>query len=274
MRVDTGRLRVVAAQPVAALQPSDDAGAALEPSVDDATTAGSYIRAHRKRQGLSLDQLAVATKIPRRQLELLEEDRHDELPGMVFIKGFLRCCARSLELDPDTVQGLLYDQEREQLRTRRREAADAESNLRAAKTPRAYQARAKLERSKNKKASEPVRPGLRAPSLARPARTEERPVRRGPAALAEPKPSASKPPRSLADAQVANLPLLPPALAESLDGLRRRVREWAVDWVARLPMAQIVLWVVVALAVALIVLAAFSLASGQAAGVSPGTGGL
>lgn len=70
---------------------------------------------------MSLDQLSIITKIPRRQLELLEEDRYGELPGMVFTKGFLRCCARALELDPDTVLGLLYDREREQLRARRRE---------------------------------------------------------------------------------------------------------------------------------------------------------
>jgi cytoskeletal protein RodZ len=70
---------------------------------------------------MSLDQLAAATKIPRSQLELLEADRFEELPGMVFVKGFLRCCARALELDADTVLGLLYERERTQLRKRRRD---------------------------------------------------------------------------------------------------------------------------------------------------------
>ena len=62
---------------------------------------------------MSLEQLAMATKIPRSSLALLEEDRFDELPGMVFAKGFLRCCARTLGLDEDTVLGLLYERERE-----------------------------------------------------------------------------------------------------------------------------------------------------------------
>jgi hypothetical protein len=62
---------------------------------------------------MSLDQLAMATKIPRSSLALLEEDRFDELPGMVFAKGFLRCCARTLGLEEDTVLGLLYERERE-----------------------------------------------------------------------------------------------------------------------------------------------------------------
>ncbi len=89
---------------------------------EERPTPGAYLRAQRKRRGMSLDQLSIITKIPRRQLELLEEDRFGELPGMVFTKGFLRCCARALELDPDTVLGLFYEREREQLRARRRDA--------------------------------------------------------------------------------------------------------------------------------------------------------
>ena len=122
MRVDTGRLRVVAAEPVESLEL--DAAAPL-PEEPGSTTPGAYLRAQRERRGLSLEQLAAQTKIPRRQLELLEHDRFEELPGMVFTKGFLRCCARALELDPDAVLGLLYEREREQLRARRRDAVPA-----------------------------------------------------------------------------------------------------------------------------------------------------
>ncbi|HLT34791.1 MAG TPA: helix-turn-helix transcriptional regulator [Enhygromyxa sp.] len=128
MRVDTGRLRVVEtiersdASPRRKRRP-----AAAEPQVSEVEpeqrTPGAYIHHQRKRKGMSLDQLAVLTKIPRAQLELLEADRYEELPGMVFAKGFLRCCARALELDPDTVLGLLYERERERLRARRRESS-------------------------------------------------------------------------------------------------------------------------------------------------------
>lgn len=102
MRVDTGRLRVVA-------------GEALEPVMTEEAgppSPGAYIRHHRIRRGMSLEQLAIDTKIPRSSLALLEEDRFDELPGMVFAKGFLRCCARTLGLEEDTVLGLLYERER------------------------------------------------------------------------------------------------------------------------------------------------------------------
>jgi cytoskeletal protein RodZ len=190
MRVDTGRLRIVAesrgstASSAAESRELQGPAKGLElGSDDDAPLPGAYIRAQRKRLGMSLDQLAVLTKIPRRQLESLEEDRYGELPGLVFAKGFLRCCARALDLDPETVIGLLYEREREQLRAKRRESSGV-----------------------------------------------------GPSVPAE-------------------------------FGRRRgnRASRWLVARLDRLPSAQILMWLIVALVVALIVLTAFTLASGQAA---------
>ncbi len=112
MRVDTGRLRVVPVE----LDSS-------EPGIadDGPTSPGRYIRDQRTRAGMSLEQLAAATKIPVRQLTRLEDDDFSEMHGMVFVKGFYRCCARVLHLDEEHVLGLLYEQEREQMRTRRRD---------------------------------------------------------------------------------------------------------------------------------------------------------
>jgi len=72
---------------------------------------------------MSIEQLAIDTKIPRASIEALEEDRFGALPGPVFVKGFFRCCARSLELDPETVLSLLHEHERalQQLKSGRRE---------------------------------------------------------------------------------------------------------------------------------------------------------
>ncbi|TPV93945.1 MAG: hypothetical protein B7733_17695 [Myxococcales bacterium FL481] len=113
MRVETSRLRVID------LLPADDVTDDCE---SPAPTPGAYIREHRKRSGLSLEQLAAATKIPKRQIEAIEHDRFGELPGLVFVKGFLRCCARAMKLDEETVIGLYYEQERAALQTRRRES--------------------------------------------------------------------------------------------------------------------------------------------------------
>ena len=122
MRVEPG-LRVVDPQ-----HPVDDVG-------EGSASPGAYVREQRKRRGMSLEQLAVATKIPKRQLALLEDDRFEEVPGPVFVKGFLRCCARALKLEEETVLGLLYEQERAQLLARRREPTAP--NATAARSPAA-----------------------------------------------------------------------------------------------------------------------------------------
>jgi cytoskeletal protein RodZ len=121
MRVDTGRLRVVPPDTALAahLDDLDDLGELPELEDDGISSPGAYIRKHRLRRGLSVEQLAVATKIPRSSLELLEDDRYGDLPGPVFVKGFLRCAARALSLSPDAVMELLYERERAALQARR-----------------------------------------------------------------------------------------------------------------------------------------------------------
>lgn len=64
---------------------------------------GTFLRRERELRGIALDEVADATRIPVRQLERLEEDRFAELPGEVFIKGYLRAYARSVGLSSDEV---------------------------------------------------------------------------------------------------------------------------------------------------------------------------
>ncbi len=113
---ETSRLRVVAAAATDARR--DDT---LDASDSAVPSPGRYIKEQRKRQGMSIDQLAAATKIPRSSLAFLEADQHDALPGPVFVKGFLRCCARALRVEPEEVMELVYERERELLLARRRE---------------------------------------------------------------------------------------------------------------------------------------------------------
>ncbi|MCA9714463.1 MAG: helix-turn-helix domain-containing protein [Myxococcales bacterium] len=113
MRVPTGRLRIVS-----------PTGGDDGPSSPWPASPGRYIQEQRIRLGLTLEELATRTKIPRTSLEALEGDRHEELPGPVFVKGFLRCCARSLHLEVDVVLELLLEQERvERERVAKAEAA-------------------------------------------------------------------------------------------------------------------------------------------------------
>jgi transcriptional regulator with XRE-family HTH domain len=114
MQAELSRLRVVAPD---APQPVEH-DEALDEGVP---TPGGYIREQRQRRGLSIEQLAVATKIPASSLRLLENDDFGALPGPVFVKGFLRCCTRALGLPSETVMELLYERERVALHARRQQ---------------------------------------------------------------------------------------------------------------------------------------------------------
>lgn len=125
MQAEMSRLRVVASD---APQPVEH-----DDSIDeDVPTPGGYIREQRQRRGLSVEQLAVATKIPASSLRLLEADEFGALPGPVFVKGFLRCCTRALGLPSDTVMELLYERERAALQARRQQQRPSHAELDAA----------------------------------------------------------------------------------------------------------------------------------------------
>lgn len=51
---------------------------------------GSVLKTARMKRGLSLEAVAQQTRIPKRFLEALEEDRFDEFPAFVYMRGFLR----------------------------------------------------------------------------------------------------------------------------------------------------------------------------------------
>ncbi|MEM6960204.1 MAG: helix-turn-helix domain-containing protein [Myxococcota bacterium] len=62
---------------------------------------GRQLRRERELRQVSLEELAQLTRIPRKMLLRLEEDRFDDLPGEVFAKGFLRSYARALGIDAE-----------------------------------------------------------------------------------------------------------------------------------------------------------------------------
>ncbi|GIX46608.1 MAG: hypothetical protein KatS3mg131_0819 [Candidatus Tectimicrobiota bacterium] len=64
---------------------------------------GEFLRAERERRQISLQEISAVTKIQRKFLEALEQDRYDDLPPTPFVLGFLRAYAQCLALDPDAV---------------------------------------------------------------------------------------------------------------------------------------------------------------------------
>ena len=65
-----------------------------------AAGVGHYLASQRRLRGISLDELAGLTKIPRRSLERLEAGIFDTASDG-FVRGFVRAVALSLGLDPN-----------------------------------------------------------------------------------------------------------------------------------------------------------------------------
>jgi cytoskeletal protein RodZ len=68
-----------------------------------AETLGSSLRRQRERRGTSVAELSRLTRIPQASLEAIEADRFDELPGEVFVRGFLKAYAQAVGLVPPDV---------------------------------------------------------------------------------------------------------------------------------------------------------------------------
>jgi cytoskeleton protein RodZ len=65
------------------------------------TGVGQELAAAREARGLALADVAQSLKFAPRQLEALEQERFDDLPGATFARGMVRSYARLLKLDPD-----------------------------------------------------------------------------------------------------------------------------------------------------------------------------
>ena len=66
---------------------------------------GEKLRRERELRGITLEEVAVATKIGTRNLRALEEDKFSQLPGGIFNKGFVRAYARYVGIDEEQAVG-------------------------------------------------------------------------------------------------------------------------------------------------------------------------
>jgi cytoskeleton protein RodZ len=62
---------------------------------------GAVLKAARERAGMSLGEVADRLKLSIRQLEAIEHDDFQQLPGSIFVRGFVRNYARFLHVDPE-----------------------------------------------------------------------------------------------------------------------------------------------------------------------------
>lgn len=63
-------------------------------------TFGTYLKAHREKRGIRLEEIASITKIHLHTLELLEAGVWDKLPPEPFIRGFIIAYGKYVGLDP------------------------------------------------------------------------------------------------------------------------------------------------------------------------------
>ena len=64
---------------------------------------GALLKAEREKRGLSHDQVVEITRLRRHFIEALENEDWNNLPSSVFVRGFIRSYARTLNLDEKKV---------------------------------------------------------------------------------------------------------------------------------------------------------------------------
>ena len=84
---------------------------------------GALLRKVRESQGLELIEISTKTKIARAHLHAIEEERFDDLPALVYTRGFLVELAKQLRIDPLHVQKTYLRRMREELASRGKELA-------------------------------------------------------------------------------------------------------------------------------------------------------
>ncbi|MFC3070853.1 helix-turn-helix domain-containing protein [Phenylobacterium soli] len=89
MPLDTGGLSEV------------ETSAADGPTLQSGADVGQALKAMREARGLTLDQLAEATRVRASYLEALEEMQLEKLPSRPFVVGYIRAYAQALGADAD-----------------------------------------------------------------------------------------------------------------------------------------------------------------------------
>lgn len=70
---------------------------------EDASIDGAWLRRSRLRCGVEIDQIALVTKINPTYLRFIEEEKFEDLPAPVYVRGFVGAYARCIGLDPEPV---------------------------------------------------------------------------------------------------------------------------------------------------------------------------
>ena len=68
---------------------------------DSMDSVGVFLKRERELREITLEEVAKGTNISRSGLKAIEEDRFDDLPAEVFVRGFIRSYAEFIGIDPE-----------------------------------------------------------------------------------------------------------------------------------------------------------------------------
>ena len=71
---------------------------------------GQILKENRERRGISVNEVAIATKINVRTIMAMEAGDVDKLPPKTFLRGFVRAYATYLELDVESLLNTFFDE--------------------------------------------------------------------------------------------------------------------------------------------------------------------
>lgn len=80
---------------------TDEIQEPVEETVVPPLSPGKVLAAVRNEKGLSVMDVARSLRLSARQIEAIEAEEFDKLPGLTFIRGFIRNYAKLLQLDPE-----------------------------------------------------------------------------------------------------------------------------------------------------------------------------
>lgn len=80
---------------------TDEIQVVVEEAATPPLSPGKVLAAARNEKGLSVMDVARSLRLSARQIEAIEAEEFDKLPGMTFIRGFIRNYAKLLQLDPE-----------------------------------------------------------------------------------------------------------------------------------------------------------------------------
>lgn len=78
-------------------------------NVPEGLTLGQFLRSEREKRKLTIEELQERTGIHLSSLHALENDLRQELPADVFVRGFIKLYAKTLEFDPQAALDLFRD---------------------------------------------------------------------------------------------------------------------------------------------------------------------